>query len=58
MIGFDTDNASPAKTIDFHAQSLSLAYDDHEIIHQLSLIIPPQQITALVGPNGSGKSTL
>jgi iron complex transport system ATP-binding protein len=47
MIGFD-----------FQAQSLSLAYEDHEVIHELSLLIPSQQITALVGPNGSGKSTL
>jgi len=45
-------------TIDFQAQSLSLAYEDHEVIHELSLMIPSQQITALVGPNGSGKSTL
>jgi iron complex transport system ATP-binding protein len=41
-----------------HAEDLSLAYDGHEVIHQLSLAIPPQKITALVGPNGSGKSTL
>jgi iron complex transport system ATP-binding protein len=45
-------------TIDFQAQSLSLAYEDHEVIHELSLTIPSQTITALVGPNGSGKSTL
>ncbi len=57
MIGFDTTIAS-AKTIDFQAQSLSLAYEDHEVIHELSLVIPSQTITALVGPNGSGKSTL
>ena len=35
-----------------------MAYEDHEVIHELSLMIPSQQITALVGPNGSGKSTL
>ena len=45
-------------TIDFQARSLSLAYEDHEVIHELSLMIPARQITALVGPNGSGKSTL
>lgn len=40
------------------AQALSLAYDEVEVIHELTLEIPPQQITALIGPNGSGKSTL
>lgn len=40
------------------AQDLSLAYDDVEVIHKLTLEIPSQQITALIGPNGSGKSTL
>ncbi|QDU58969.1 ABC transporter ATP-binding protein [Aeoliella mucimassa] len=40
------------------AQDLSLAYEDVQVIHELSLQIPPQQITALIGPNGSGKSTL
>ncbi len=41
-----------------HADDLSLAYEGHEVIHELSLAVPPQKITALVGPNGSGKSTL
>jgi iron complex transport system ATP-binding protein len=57
MMGFDSGDAA-AKTIDCRAQSLSLAYEDHEVIHELSLSIPARQITALVGPNGSGKSTL
>lgn len=37
---------------------LSLAYDSHTIIEQLSTSIMPGEITALVGPNGCGKSTL
>lgn len=44
--------------VDFQTQSVTLAYEDNEVIHDLSLKIPPCQITALVGPNGSGKSTL
>ena len=44
--------------VDFFAEDLCLAYDDHEVIRELSLAIPQQQITALIGPNGSGKSTL
>jgi len=57
MLGFDTETNSKT-TLDFQAKSLSLAYEEHEIIHELSLSVPSQQITALVGPNGSGKSTL
>jgi iron complex transport system ATP-binding protein len=57
MAALSTDDTL-SSTIDFRAQNLALAYDDHEVIHELSLTIPSQQITALVGPNGSGKSTL
>ena len=44
--------------IQLHSENLALAYDENEVIRDLSLSIPSQQITALVGPNGSGKSTL
>jgi ABC-type cobalamin/Fe3+-siderophores transport system ATPase subunit len=44
--------------IDLRSENLSLAYDQEEVIHDLSLAIPNERITALVGPNGSGKSTL
>lgn len=40
------------------ADELTLAYEDHEVIHELSLQVPTERITALIGPNGSGKSTL
>jgi iron complex transport system ATP-binding protein len=44
--------------IQLYSENLALAYEQHEVIRDLSLKIPSQQITALVGPNGSGKSTL
>jgi iron complex transport system ATP-binding protein len=44
--------------IQLHSENLALAYDEDEVIRDLSVSIPSQQITALVGPNGSGKSTL
>jgi iron complex transport system ATP-binding protein len=44
--------------IQLRAENLSLAYDDLAVIRELSLAIPPHQITALIGANGSGKSTL
>jgi iron complex transport system ATP-binding protein len=39
-------------------QSLSIAYENHMILHDLSLSIHPGEITVLIGPNGAGKSTL
>jgi ABC-type cobalamin/Fe3+-siderophores transport system ATPase subunit len=44
--------------IQLRSENLALAYDENEVIRDLSVSIPRQQITALVGPNGSGKSTL
>ncbi len=44
--------------IQLQADNVSLAYDEHEVVHELSLKVPAQRITALIGPNGSGKSTL
>ena len=41
-----------------NAAHLSLSYDNTHIIHDLSVTIPTNKITALVGPNGCGKSTL
>ena len=41
------------KTID-----LSVGYQKHTIIKQLTLTIPEGQIVGVIGPNGSGKSTL
>ena len=40
------------------AESLTLAYGDREVVHDLDLSIPSGQITAIVGANGCGKSTL
>ncbi|NJK28649.1 MAG: ABC transporter ATP-binding protein [Acaryochloridaceae cyanobacterium CSU_3_4] len=47
---------SPSSTLT--TQNLTLAYDKTSIVRDLTLAIPPGQITALVGANGCGKSTL
>ena len=40
------------------ADAITLAYDEHEVVRDLELDVPPGQITAVVGANGCGKSTL
>jgi iron complex transport system ATP-binding protein len=57
MVGVQTIGDT-AGGITLETRSVSLSYEDNEVIHDLSLAIRPRQITALVGPNGSGKSTL
>ncbi|WP_194837331.1 zinc ABC transporter ATP-binding protein AztA [Nocardia sp. XZ_19_369] len=37
---------------------LSAGYAGRTVLHQVSGVIPADQVTAIVGPNGSGKSTL
>ena len=37
---------------------LSLAYDGTDVVHDLSLALPPGRITTIVGANACGKSTL
>ncbi len=39
-------------------EALTLAYDGTEVVHDLSLTLPPGRITTIVGANGCGKSTL
>ena len=39
------------------ARELTLAYDDHTVVHELDLAVPDGQVTVIVGPNACGKST-
>lgn len=44
--------------MDLVANSVTLAYEDVDVVHDLNCVIPPRQITTFIGPNGSSKSTL
>lgn len=39
-------------------EHLRHAFGDFEVLHDCSLKVRPQEITAIIGPNGAGKSTL
>ena len=36
----------------------TFAYGNHEVLHEVSLQIPPRAVTAFIGPSGCGKTTL
>lgn len=37
---------------------LGLSYHDRKVLHDVSLSVPPRQVTAFIGPSGCGKTTL
>jgi len=39
-------------------QALNLAYADNHVLHDVSMEIEPEKVTAFIGPSGCGKSTL
>jgi phosphate transport system ATP-binding protein len=41
-----------------HVRDLTFAYGNHEVLHEVSLQIPPRAVTAFIGPSGCGKTTL
>ena len=46
------------KFLELKAEHLQLAYDQHEVVADLSVQVPSGQVTAIVGANACGKSTL
>ena len=49
--------AAPADPV-IRTEDLSVYYGDFAAVRQVSLEIPPRQVTAIIGPSGCGKSTL
>jgi phosphate transport system ATP-binding protein len=50
----DGDGRAPA----LEARNLSVFYGDKQAIKDVSLVVPANQVVALIGPSGCGKSTL
>jgi branched-chain amino acid transport system ATP-binding protein len=50
--------ASPAQPATLSFEGLSLARGGRAVLRDVSLSIPPGEVTALLGPNGAGKSSL
>ena len=50
----DLDTMSPALEV----RGLVTGYERTTILRDVSITVPPSQVTALLGPNGAGKSTL
>ena len=46
------------KTYDITVSNISFAYDEKEILHDVSFFVPQGTSCAIVGPSGSGKTTL
>jgi ATP-binding cassette subfamily B protein len=51
-----TDDLPEGNRIEF--QNVTFAYEDHDVLKDITFTIEPKSVTALVGPSGSGKSTV
>ena len=51
------ESAAPAGN-DLELKDVRFAYQEKEVLHGISLVIPENSFVALVGPSGSGKSTI
>lgn len=51
------EQESPA-TGNIRFDHVSFGYQDKEVLHDISVTLPQNSLTALVGPSGSGKSTM
>jgi branched-chain amino acid transport system ATP-binding protein len=50
--------APPAQTGTLHIRGLTVARGNRDVVSDVSLEVPPGEVTALLGPNGAGKSSL
>jgi ATP-binding cassette subfamily C protein len=61
-VKFERENMNgelaPALKKAIHLENVNFAYEDRQVLQNLSLTFPKGQIIAIVGPSGSGKTTL
>jgi len=50
--------AAPVDRASIEIDHLDFAYGNHEVLHSVTLNIPPSAVTAFIGPSGCGKTTL
>jgi phosphate transport system ATP-binding protein len=50
--------APKVPTTAIEIDQLDFAYGSHQVLHDVSLSIPPRAVTAFIGPSGCGKTTL
>ena len=51
-------NRTPALKQTIHLENVNFAYDNQQVLQNVSLTFPKGRIIAIVGPSGSGKTTL
>jgi branched-chain amino acid transport system ATP-binding protein len=49
---------SPEQTATLHIRGLTVARGSRDVVSDVSIEVPPGEVTALLGPNGAGKSSL
>jgi len=54
VYGIDCGGRTPALDL----REVSVTFEDREVVREVSLVVPPHQVVALVGPSGCGKTTL
>jgi phosphate transport system ATP-binding protein len=49
---------TPVERASIKIDHLDFAYGSHQVLHDVTLNIPPRAVTAFIGPSGCGKTTL